>query len=214
MSISEFLKQFVIWDVIFGARSKKLSGINDGNNRATSEVIFSSIDNSITFQNNVPRFFQRDSYFRVFGGTNDSRLLRVLEIQNNRIITYENLINDNGLRTLDARLWVVHNNSKISRPTSTDSTMFNVHNRDITMIEGDASAIALTFAEHFHDEKGPEDDIGKIISTEYNELGYRSKVLADCCEEEIYVDLGPQLIFDEKGDVIRMNKQDEEIGVC
>lgn len=212
MSASKFLKQFFIWDVIFGARSKKLAGINDGNNLISEVVTFSDVDNSITFPGETPSFFQENQYFRVFGGSNDSRLFRVQEVQFNKIITVENLINDSGTRTLDARLWVVHNNSKISRPTSTGSTMFNVHNRDTTGVDGDASAIALTYAEHYHDEDGIEDDKGVLISTQYNQLGCKSKVQADCCDEP-FIELGPQLIFDDEGNAL-IEKIDDDTGVC
>jgi len=213
MSLSNFLKKLIIFDVIWGTRSKKLAGINDFNNLTTESVTFSSVDNSITFTTpEVPDFFTEDQYFRVFGGANDGRLLRVLEIQGNRLITYENLINDSGSITLDARLWVVHNDPTVSRPTSTGSTMFNVHNRQDTGIDGDASKLAFTFAEHYHDEAGTQDDAGEIISTEYNELGCKSKVIADCCDN-IQVDLGPQLIFDNDGNVMRV-KKDDDLGVC
>lgn len=212
MALSNFLKKLIVFDAIWGTRSKKLAGINDFNNLVNENVTFSSVDNSITFPTTVPDFFQEDQYFRVFGGANDSRLFRIQEIQGNKIITYESLIDDSGTIRLDARLWVVHNNPRISRPTSTGSTMFNVHNRQDTGIEGDASKLALTFAEHYHDEEGSEDDIGEIISTEYNELGCKSKAIADCCDN-IQVDLGPQLIFDNDGNVMRVRK-DDDLGVC
>lgn len=213
MSLSNFLKKLIIFDAIWGTRSKKLAGINDFNNLINQNVTFSSVDNSITFPTpEVPDFFQEDQYFRVFGGANDGRLLRVQEIQGSRLITYETPIDESGTVTLDARLWVVHNNPRISRPTSTGSTMFNVHNRQDTGIEGDASKLAITFAEHYHDEEGSEDDVGEIISTEYNELGCKSKVIADCCDS-IQVDLGPQLVFDNDGNVMRV-KKDDNLGVC
>lgn len=212
MSASKFLKQLFIWDVLFGARTKKLAGINDSNNKIQENVTFSDTDNSITFPGEVPKWFQVDGFFRVFGGGNDGRLFRVKEIQFDKIITYENIISDSGLRQLDARLWVVHNNRKISRPTSTGSTMFNVHNRQNTNTPDDASAIAFTFAEHYHDEDGIEDDKGEPISTQYNQLGYKSLIKADCCED-IYLEMGPVLIFDDEGNII-LEKKDDNIGVC
>ena len=118
-------------------------------------VTFSDIDNSVQFPGKVPDWFQVGEYFRVFGGPNDSRLFRVKEIQYDKVISYENMTNDSGSRGLDARLWVVHNNTTISRPTSTGSTMFNVHNRDITTTTDDASAIAFSFAEHYHLSENP-----------------------------------------------------------
>jgi len=212
MSASKFLKQFLIWDVRFGARTKKLAGINDFNNVIQETVTFSDVDNSVQFPGKVPGWFQVDEYFRVFGGPNDSRLFKVKEIQYDKVISYENMINDSGSRNLDARLWVVHNNTTISRSTSTGSTMFNVHNRDITTTPNDASAIAYSFAEHYHDEETLADDDGIPVSTEYNELGYKSLVKADCCTD-VHVSLGPTLVFDDEGNLI-LQKEDSDTGVC
>jgi|VirMetMinimDraft_7_1064189.scaffolds.fasta_scaffold18528_2 hypothetical protein len=212
MSASKFLKQFLIWDVLFGARTKKLAGINDSNNQIDEIVTMSDVDDSITFPGEVPKWFQVGEYFRIFGGANDSRLFRVKEIQFDKVITQESLVSDSGSRRMDARLWVVHNDTRISRPTSTGSTMFNVHNRDISPTPDDASAIALTFAEHYHDEEGIEDDKGIPISTEYNQLGYRNLIKADCCED-LYVDLGPTLVFDDEGNIVQ-EKIDSDTGVC
>lgn len=212
MPAPKFLKQFFIWDVIFGARTKKLAGINDGFNQTEEVVTFSSVDNSVTFTGQTPCWFQVDKYFRVFGGNNDSRLFRVKEIQFNKVIVYENFIDDSGLRRLDARLWVVHNNSKISRPTSTGSTMFNVHNRQNTNTPEDASAIAFTFAEHYHDEEGAEDDKGVLVSTEYNQIGCKNLAIASCCGN-VKLELGPTLIFDNEGNAI-LQKIDDEVEVC
>lgn len=213
MALSNFLKKLIIFDAVWGTRSKKLAGINDGNNLTNESVVFSSVDNSIAFSTpNPPEFFQEDQYFRVFGGPNDGSLLRVKEIQGNKIITYENVIAGSGAVTLDARLWVVHNNPAITRPTSTGSTMWNVHNRDDTGVEGDASKLAITFAEHYHDEAGAEDDKGELISTEYNAMGCKSMVKSDCCDGP-YLDLGPQLIFDDEGNAL-MVKSDPELGDC
>lgn len=212
MSAPKFLKQFFIWDVIFGAKTKKLAGINDGFNVIQENVVISDVDNSITFPNETPKFFQVDEYFRIFGGDNDGSLFRVKEIQFNKVITYENVISDSGTRQLDARLWVVHNNTKISRPTSTGSTMFNVHNRQNTNTPEDASAIAFTFAEHYHDEEGAEDDKGVLVSTEYNQIGCKNLAIASCCDN-VKLELGPTLIFDNEGNAI-LQKIDEDTGVC
>lgn len=213
MALSNFLKKLIVFDAIWGTRSKKLAGINDANNYVDQNITFSSADNSLTFSTpSVPDFFQENQYFRISGGANDSRLFRVKEIQANKLITYENVIDDSGDVRVDARLWVVHNNPSISRPTSTGATMFNVHNRSTTGVEGDASALAITFAEHYHDEEGTEDDVGEMLSTEYNELGCKSKAIASCCDNQL-VDIGPQLIFDDEGNVLRVRKTDD-MGVC
>lgn len=198
-------------NTIWGVRAKQLAGINDGANHITSSVVFSSVDNSLDFAPaSMPSFFKEKQYIRIFGGANDTRLFRIKAIQGTKLIVDESVINDTNVVRVSARLWEVHNDPKISRSSSTGSTMFNVHNRDNTGRE-DGSALATAYAEHYHDEEGTEDDIGEIISTEYNELGCKSKVTADCCDAPL-VDLGPQLIFDDEGNVMRVRK--EELGDC
>lgn len=201
-------------NTIWGVRSKKLAGINDYANHITAPVVFSSIDNSIDFAPLlVPSFFKEKQFIRVFGGNNDSRLFRIEKIfEGTKIQVQENLIDDTETVRITARLWEIHNDPSISRPSSTGSTMFNVHNRNTTGYE-DGSGVAITFAEHYHDEEGTEDDVGEIISTEYNELGCRSKVIADCCDSPA-IDLGPQLIFDDDGNVMRVKKDDLIGGNC
>lgn len=212
MALSNFLKKLIVFDVVWGTRSKKLAGINDGNNFINTSIISSSVDNSFKFVMQVPSFFQKDQYFRVFGGANDSRLFKIKEIKGDKIITYEGVVDGISNIKLDARLWVVHNNPKVSRSTSTGSTMFNVHNRNTSGVDGDASALALTFAEHYHDENGEEDDKGVLVSTLYNEVGCTTQGIANCCGN-LKVNLGPSLIFDDEGNAI-MQKIDDDMEIC
>lgn len=151
MALSNFLKKLVFFDVIFSSRSKKLTGVNDFKNTTTESVIISSVDNSISFvSGQVPDFMYKDQYFRVLTGTNENELFRIKEINQDKIITYENLLNDTGNITLDARLWVVHGDNSISRKSPTNGTMFNVDNMDDTGTDCDGSKIAKAYTSHYH----------------------------------------------------------------
>lgn len=207
MGLSNFIKKLIETNTIWGVRAKKLAGINDFNNIITTSIVTSSIDNSIDFAPNaVPPFIKANTvgqYIRIIGGPNDSGLFMVTSIVGSKALVAEPIVNDSGVRTITARLWEIHNDTSISRSSSTGSTIYNVHNRDTTTAPGDASAVALTFAEHYHDDPDTElDNPGELLSHEYNELGCKNLVKSDCCDQP-YIELGPQLIFDDDGNVLR-----------
>lgn len=217
MGLSNFIKKLIETNTIWGVRSKKLAGVNDFNNTLITSIVTSSIDNSIDFSPNPPPSFIKDGeflqYIRIIGGTNDSGLFKVDFIQGNKVFTVEPLLNDSGIRRITARLWEIHNNPLISRSSSTGSTIYNVHNRDTTGLE-DASAVAITFAEHYHDEPENEfDDEGEILSHEYNVLGCKNLVQADCCDMP-HIPLGPQIVFDDSGNVLKERHDDNGVGIC
>lgn len=204
ISWTEIIKKFIALDVIFGGRSKKLAGINDFNNIVSDTFTFTSGTNFISFPGQVPEWFVRDKYFRVTagGGSNNSSLLRVkaVDASGGIIEVYENIVDFTGAATFDGRIWAAINNPAIARPTSTGSTMYNVHNRTPTGLE-DASSIALVFAEHYHDEPAVDEDEGEILVHLRNEVGGLS-LACDSCTGEKY-DIGPLVLVDRKGSVIR-----------
>lgn len=149
--IRGFIRKLLIFDVIFGARTKKLTGINDKDNVITTDVVIDSADNSITFTNNdLPKFLKEDVYFRVFTGPNNNELFRVKSIDLNKVFVYETVQDDTNTRTIDARLWQVHNDNSISRKSPTGGTMFNVDNMNDTGVECDGSGIAKAYTSHYH----------------------------------------------------------------
>lgn len=156
MGIGNFIKKLIETNAIWGVRAKQLAGINDAGNVITTSIVVSTTDNSIDFAPlPVPSFFKVGQYIRIFGGPNDSKLLRISKIlEGTKLIVEEPVIADSGTRRVTARLWEIHDDPSISRPSSSGSTMFNVHNRDNTGLP-DGSALATTYAEHYHDE---EDD--------------------------------------------------------
>lgn len=153
MNFTNFIKKLLVFDVVWGVRSKKLTGIKDKDNLVTDNFTISDVDNSITLNTSVPSFLQVDTYFRIVGGTNDGQLFRVKEIQGNKVITYENITNDTSTVTLDARLWVVHDDENISKASSDGNTIFNLSNTSTTGLD-DGSGVAKVFADHYHSESG------------------------------------------------------------
>ena len=215
MGLSNFIKKLIETNTIWGVRAKKLAGINDFANITTTSVVMSSIDNSIDFApNKPPAFIKANSvgqFIRIIGGANDSGLFEIISIVGTKVITLQPLVNDSGVRTLSARLWQIHDDTSISKSSSTGSTIYNVHNRNTTGLD-DASAVALTFAEHYHDDPATEEDNpGELLSHEYNELGCKNLVRADCCDMP-YIELGPQMVFEDEGNVLKA--VNDENGVC
>lgn len=153
--IRGFIKKLLIFDVIFGSRTKKLAGINDKDNVITTDVVISNVDNSITFpNNNLPDFLRKEGvYFRITGGPNNNALFTVKSFSLNKLFVNETVQNDTASRTVDARLWVVHKDNSISRKSPTGGTMFNVDNMSDTGNACDGSQIAKVYTSHYH---GPE----------------------------------------------------------
>lgn len=204
ISWTEIVKKFIALDVIFGGRSKKLAGINDFANVMSDTFTFTATANTIQFPGNVPDWFVRGKYFRIMagGGANSSALLRVKEVNysGGLVEVYESLQNFTGTAELDGRIWAVINNAAIARPTSTGSTMYNVHNRNTTGLE-DASGIALVFAEHYHDEPVSKTDApGEIITHLRNEVGGYNMAHDSCTDQRF--DIGPLVVVDRNGDVL------------
>jgi len=142
---------------LFDTRTKKLAGINDFANILTDIVTFDSATKAIIFAGPPPEFLVVDKWFRVTGGGggNNGALLKVFQVLADRVITVQAVIDFSGQATLDGRIWKVINDTTIAKSSSTGSTMYNVHNRDVTTNPGDASEIALTYAEHYHTWAGP-----------------------------------------------------------
>lgn len=152
LSWSEIIKRLTALDTIFGSRSKKLAGINDADCLITTSLILDDADDSIAFpSNDMPTWFVRDRYFRVFGGANDGILYRVKDVvSSNKFTIYETIIADSGSFTLDGRLWKVHAETVITRESPTGGTMYNLDNLDETGIDGDGSCLAKVPVTHYH----------------------------------------------------------------
>jgi len=149
MNFTSFIKKLLAFDVLFGAKSKKLSGIKDANNLITDAITISSINKTITLTQEIPSYLNVDQYFRITSGVNAGNLFRVKSLGPNTIEVYESISNDSGSITLDARLWVVHDDPTISKAGASGSTVFNVNNTNTTGLD-DGSGVAGVNADHYH----------------------------------------------------------------
>lgn len=150
MSIKNFIKKLIMFDVIWGARTKKLTGVNDANNFIETNITINDSEKSIDLGVTVPSYFRKGTYFRTFGTNNQSSLFQVDRVEGTKIFVVENINTDVGNYRVDARLWVVHDDENISKESSTGGTMFNANNATTTGLECDGSGLARQLVEHYH----------------------------------------------------------------
>ena len=157
MALRDTLKRWWIFDVLFDTRTKKLAGINDFANVTTDIVTFDSATSAIIFAGPPPSWLILNKWLRVTsgGGGNTGNVFKVTKVLPDRVLVAPVVVDFSGQATMDGRIWKVINDSTIAQGTTTGSTMYNVHNRDHTLNDGDASEIALTFAEHYHNTAPP-----------------------------------------------------------
>lgn len=175
MSYSSFLKKLQVFGALFGSKAKKLSGVQDKNNKITDSITFTA-PNLIALTGPVPIFLVPQTYFRVKsgGGANQDVLFRVLSISGNTI-TVDNtnfVVNFGpGTATLDSRLAVVHNNPAISLLSPQGNTIFNADNDGVTTGLEDGN-LGNVFVDHYHgnhppapgDVSGPGSSTDKAIA--------------------------------------------------
>lgn len=151
---ASFLKKLNIFGVLYGARAKKIAGIQDKNNLVSDTIVYNS-DNTITLTMPVPEFLKARTYFRIknSSGPNSNALFRVLEVNGNTIILDPSTVaipDGPVIATLDARLAVVHNNPLISMLNTEGNTIFNSSNGSLTTGLDDGSQLGIVMAEHYH----------------------------------------------------------------
>lgn len=171
--LAEFIKKLHIFNVLYGAKNRKLTGIRDRNNKFEDTVAFTA-PNTITSTLAIPDFFQPGTLFRVTngGGANEGILLEVASVSGNIITTTPSttvFTEAASLLTLDARLATVHNDQSISKLNSEGDTIFNVNYNGSGTGQDDCSNIGLTLAEHYHDD--PKDYAEKIALVYDSEVG-------------------------------------------
>ena len=149
-----FIKNLLAHNVLFGLRTKKLTGINDSTHTFTGNIDIQAPD-TITFPLEIPQYLEVGRYFRVTGGggANEDLLFRVDSLSGLDLIvdtSVNNLTNFNGLATVDARFAIVHNDENISRINAIGKTIYNTNNFTTTGVEGDGSEIAKVCDDHYH----------------------------------------------------------------
>ena len=148
-----FIKNLLTHGVIFGLKSKKLTGINDSTHLFTGTLDIQAPD-KITFPSEVPSFVTENRYFRITdgGGANEGLLFRVASVDGDTITVNtgtSSVIDFLGTATLDARFAIVHDDQTISKLSTKGSTIFNMGNHTGTGLE-DCSNIATAAADHYH----------------------------------------------------------------
>jgi hypothetical protein len=154
-----FLKSLHVFGVLFGGKAKKLTGIQDKNNKLIDSVTFTAPD-TVSLSSTAPDFLESGVYFRVTGSTgpNNGLLFRVKSVLGTTITLDTTASGVDVLTTapaesltLDARLAIVHNNPLISKLNSEGNTIYNVANGSITTVADDCD-LGLVLAEHYHDD--------------------------------------------------------------
>ena len=207
-SWSSLIKRLTGINTIFGGRATKLAGINDFQCVSDETSLTFTSPNMITFSGPIPAFLQNmtgtGKVFKVTfgGGPNNGSVFRMTGLSGNTVTVSSSLVyNFTGPATLDGRIWMVINDERIAKSTSTGSTMYNVHNRQNSVLGNDASEVAYVFAEHYHLENEEEKPVDEIVFHQYNEIGEHSMITSSCSSHSL--DIGPLVIVDNCGNAVR-----------
>lgn len=158
-SWSWFVKRLIIFDVIWGGRTKKLAGIPDGALFLPTNAVFLPPNQiKINQAANLPKWMKPKAKFRIRGGGggNNTRLFQIITVdRDNKLLTVTPLeapmLPYTGPTVFDGRQWAIINNASIARPsTRNGNTIYNVNYNG-------PSGVPRVFAEHYH---GPSDGVG------------------------------------------------------
>lgn len=192
MTWSAFIKRLIIFDVIWGGRSKKLAGIPDGNVFHVTDVTFLP-PNQIQLNQTalMPKWMKPGAKFRIRGGGggNNTRLFSIITVDRDaklmNVSVETPMLAFTGQTVLDGRQWAIINNAAIARPsTANGNTIYNVNYNG-------PSGVPRVFAEHYH---GPSDGVGTPPGSGDN--GNCTKRFNFYANESIYFNTGPFLLAD------------------
>ena len=173
MALSSFIKQLLQTDSLFGAKSKKLAGINDsaledGYPSAVVTIVDTTSEFSLsitTIPNIIPSWLQPNKYFLF-----DLPALPELPTTRLRVDSVEQLSdgykifiqrNAPGTETLptsftnpvsvrlDGRIFAIIKDVFIAKEATNGSTMFNLDSNISDGLE-DGSGVAIKYASHYH----------------------------------------------------------------
>lgn len=192
MTWSAFVKRLIIFDVIWGGRSKKLAGIPDGNVFHVTDVSFLPPDQiRLNETSLMPKWMKPGAKFRIRGGGggNNTRLFQITNVNRDTkvmTVTVETpMLPFTGQTVLDGRQWAIINNASIARPsTANGNTIYNVNYNG-------TSGVPRVFAEHYH---GPSDGVGTPPGAGDN--GNCTKRFNFYANETIQTDTVPFLLAD------------------
>ncbi len=193
-SWSWFVKRLIIFDVIWGGRSKKLAGIPDGKVFLVTNVTFLP-PNQIKINQTalLPKWVKPKAKFRIRGGGggNNTRLFEIKTVdRDNKVITVVTpteapMLPFTGTTVMDGRQWALINNAMIARPSSRNgNTIYNVNYNG-------PNGVPRVFAEHFH---ANSDGIGGPVGSGDN--GTCTKRFNFYANETVLTDSIPFLLAD------------------
>lgn len=204
-SWSWVVKKLIIFDVIWGGRSKKLAGINDSASLLTDNILCVSAGQTVDFSPlNTPNWLTVGSYFKFTtgGGSNFGNTYQVVSKSASSVTVTPYLspaLSDfSGQATLDGRIFTIVNDPNIARQSSTGGTMFN---SNATSYSGPAVGnVIFNRTDHFHAEMPGPFDANQIITHEYTPAG-GLRVQYDTFSGTFIVE-SPAVVIDNNGNVI------------
>lgn len=209
-SWSGFVKKLIALDVIWGNRSKKISGLNDANLVVIVYAVFNQNNQSIKFggTRKIPSWIKPNVFFRIKnGGPNNGKLfkVRLVDYPNKTIYVLpgdtETVSSYAGSATLDGRAFSLINDTNIAKESTTGGSIFNANVS--SFLRSDVAPIILNNVEHFHtpepippfsllDERGDFNIKLGLEPTEVIMLNDEGKwILLATDEGELYTELLP-----------------------
>lgn len=205
MNWSAFIKKLLALDVIWGGRTKKMTGINDALNYFSGNINCIAGTQTIDFNpGTVPSWIIVSSYLRFVsgGGTNNGYLFQVISKTANSVTVIPGpgplLVNFTGFAVLDGRIFAVVNDPNIARQSSTGGTMFNAN---ATAYSGpSAGNVIFNRVDHFHTNDTSQFDGNQIVTHEYTPAGSH-RVQYDTYSDT-FVAGDPAVVIDNNGNVV------------
>lgn len=172
---SELIKKFVGLDVIWGARSKKVAGIQDRYNTITEVISFDGGTNQITFSTAVPAWMKsagsNGKAIRVMNAEphpNANKKYYVASIISPTVVQVtpanpaaDGMITFSGLTEISGRIWEVVQDENLCGSDREGNTVYNLHHKERGANDG--GDVSLVHIDHYH---------GRIVTHEYNSAGW------------------------------------------
>ncbi len=153
MNYIDFVKNLRIFDVLFGNKAKKLTGLSDALFFVSADMTV-SLPNSIQIPtvNPLPLWLKPGVQFRftIGGGANNQVLFTVSLVDRvtSTITVLEPVSAYSGAARIDGRQFIIINDPLIATETTAGNTMYNVNREGVDCI---SSAVT----QHYHDPIDP-----------------------------------------------------------
>lgn len=174
ISITQFIKKMISIDGIWGARTKKASGIQDRFNTITEQVVFTA-PSTITFVSPVPEWMKAEGLngkaIRVMNDAahpNSNKKYYVTAILGPNTVSVspanpaaDGMVSFTGLTKISGRIWEVVADENLCGRDREGNTIFNTHHQEKGANDG--GDVSLVHFDHYH---------GRIVTGEYNSAGW------------------------------------------